>query len=169
MYDLFWWAYETIDQNPDTGRNNDLYPNFLTYQNFMEDIPLTNGFYRDVGAQSSNPNLRVWGQRDDLNGRMHLWVQNKQHTWKRVVFGPAIPAISGNITIPNVSNGVYEVTWWDTYKINNPIISSQTFTATSQLILPLPRPLNSDIAAKIVRISGQGAAEPIYVPLVMKG
>lgn len=34
------------------------------YQNFMADIPLSNGNYQDAKAVTSNRNLRAWGQKD---------------------------------------------------------------------------------------------------------
>jgi hypothetical protein len=80
----------------------------------MDGIPLDNGYYIDTRAATSDPNLRAWGQRDDSTGRMHLWIQNRLHTWKRVINGPAIPAISGSITIPSAADGVYQVEWWNT-------------------------------------------------------
>ncbi|MCL5996636.1 MAG: hypothetical protein M1546_11370 [Chloroflexi bacterium] len=169
MIDLFWWATETIDQNTSTGRYTHIYTNYLTYRNFMEDIPINNGLYRDAQAQTSDKNLRAWGQRDDVNGRMHLWVQNTQHTWKRVVNGPAIPAITGTITIPNVPVGRYRVTWWDTYSTTNPIfLTQQTYVAAQELVLALPAPLKTDVGIKIERIvdAGLPRSRLAFIPLV---
>gem|GEM_PF-1002487 len=143
MYDLFWWATETI---PTT-----IYSNFLTYQNFMKGIPLNNGHYLELHAQTSNAQLRVMGQRDDLNGRMHLWVQNTQHTWKRVVNGPAVSAVTGTLTIPNVTSGSYRVEWWNPYATSSPIILTQTVTSNGSLILSLPAALADDVALKIYK------------------
>jgi hypothetical protein len=47
MYDLFWWATETIPAG--------LYPNFLTFRNFMDGIPLDNGHYRTPAIARSEP------------------------------------------------------------------------------------------------------------------
>jgi hypothetical protein len=156
MYDLFWWARETIDQNPDAGHYTHIYTNYLTYRNFMEGIPINNGLYVDAGAQTSNASLRAWGQRDDTNGRMHLWVQNTQHTWKRVVYGPGVPAVTGVITLPNMASGTYQVTWWDTYRVANPAYLTQTLTSSGKLVLTLPAALATDVAVKIQRVAGQG-------------
>lgn len=145
MYDLFWWSSETILPG--------IYPHFLTYRNFMEGIPLSNGAYDEVQARASRSELRAWGQRDDDNGRMHLWIQNTKHTWKRVVNGESYPAISGSVTIQNVPDGRYEVEWWDTYKTSNPVFSTQTLDAGGgTLKLDLPSGFNKDVAVKIKRL-----------------
>jgi hypothetical protein len=144
MYDLFWWATETIPSA--------IYPNFLTYRTFMEGIPLDNGNYHDLGAQTSVANLRAWGQRDDVNGRMHVWIQNMLHTWKRVVHGDSIPPLSGTVTIPNVPTGQYQVQWWNTYAANNPVFLTQTVASNGQLVLTLPNTLADDVAVKVTRL-----------------
>jgi hypothetical protein len=145
MSDLFWWATETIPAS--------IYYNYSTYRNFMEGIPLSNGLYRDAAAQTSQANVRAWGQRDDTNGRMHLWVQNIQHTWKRVISGPAISPVSGTVTLPSVPAGTYQVTWWNTYSLTNPIMrTEQVATSGSSLTLTLPQPLTDDIAVKVERL-----------------
>jgi hypothetical protein len=143
MYDLFWWTSETISTT--------LHPRFLAYRNFMENIPIDNGNYRDANAQTSDPLLRAWGQRDDTNGRAHIWIQNTQHTWKNVVAGADIPAVDGTITLPNMPAGSYQVTWWDTYKTESPTISTETIASDGALTLKLPQPLGRDVAVKVER------------------
>jgi hypothetical protein len=150
MYDLFWWATETIPPS--------LYPNYLAFRNFMDDVPLSNGQYRDARATTSDPDLRAWGQRDDSSGRMHLWIQNRLHTWKRVISGTAIPGISGTITVPDAADGTYEIEWWDTYKTSGQVFQIQQVTASGgSLVLTLPSALTSDVAVKIKRQGGAGA------------
>jgi hypothetical protein len=145
MPDLMWWSSETI-QTPQ------LYTPYLTYRNFMAGIPLNNGHYQDAQAQASDPNLRVWGQRDDVNGQMHLWVQNKAHTWKRVVNGPAISPLTGTVTLRNVPSGTYHISWWNTYATTNPVFLTQDLASVSgTLVLTLPAPLTDDVAVKIQR------------------
>jgi hypothetical protein len=144
MIDLFWWSSDTIPEN--------LYIHYLTYRNFMEDIPLSNGYYQDAKALTSDPGLRAWGQRDDQHGRFHLWIQNIQHTWKRVVFGPEITPIDGTISLENVPLGQYRVTWWDTYAEKNPVILIETVSSNGQLTLNLPFPLSTDLAVHIEQL-----------------
>lgn len=150
MYDLYWWASETIKPA--------FYKHFLTYQNFLADIPLNNGHYVRAEVETSNPNLRAWGQRDDSNGNMHLWIQNSQHTWKRIVDGQSIPAVNGQVSIVAVPDGTYQIEWWDTYASSNPIVLTETVDASGgTLALDLHSPLSSDIAVKINRLSGNSA------------
>lgn len=152
MYDLFWWAKETIKPS--------FYSHFHAFRNFMQGIPLSNGHYIDVNAQTSHSELRAWGQRDDTNGRMHLWIQNTQHTWKRVIAGDNISGINGTITIPNVPDGSYDLEWWDTYKTSGQVFRTETINSNSgQLAIDLPSDLSSDIAVKISR-QGGGAPTP---------
>ncbi len=143
MMDLFWWSTETIKP--------EIWNNFLTYRNFMEGIPLNNGRYKDIGATTSHADLRVYGQRDDTAGRMHLWVQNAQHTWKSVVSGQSVAAINGTVTIPNVATGSYRVEWWNTYNTSNPVIKTETINSNGSLTLTLPSGLSDDIAVKITK------------------
>ena len=144
MYDLFWWAKETIPTS--------IYSNYLTYRNFMEGIPLSNGFYRDTKATTSSPQLRAWGQRDDFHGQMHLWIQNTQHTWKKVVAGSPVSAVSGSISLPDVPSGRYQVEWWNTYSENNPVFHTETMTSDGSLIINLPAAISDDVAVKIRRL-----------------
>jgi hypothetical protein len=144
MYDLFWWVKETIPPN--------IYSNYLTYRNFMEGIPLSNGFYRDAKASTSSPRLRAWGQRDDFHGQMHLWIQNMEHTWKNMVAGTPISPVSGSLTLHEVPVGRYAVEWWNTYTEDEPVFHTETITSDGSLILNLPTEVSDDIAVKIKRL-----------------
>jgi hypothetical protein len=147
MYDLFWWATETIPEG--------IYDNFLSYRNFMEGIPLSNGHYFDVDASTTNPKLRAWGQRDDVNGAMHLWVQNMEHTWKNVVENHPNSSVDGTIIIPNIPDGDYEAQWWRTNSNPSPIFLTQTLTAsdgTLEIVLPIT--VSDDVAVKVIRLGG---------------
>jgi hypothetical protein len=125
----------------------------------MQGIPLSNGAYKDLAAQTSEPNLRAWGQRDDTAGRMHLWIQNMQHTWTRVVAGDPITPIAGSVTIPNVSKAIYCATWWNTYAVTNPIFLTQALTSSGALTLNLPAPLSDDVAVQIRRVNAASACK----------
>jgi hypothetical protein len=144
MYDLLWWASETIPP--------ELYDHFLTFQNFMAGIPLSNGRYRGVQFVTPNGCLRVWGQRDDVDGRLHLWIQNRQHVWKNIISGAAITPASGSITLPDIPAGQYRIEWWNPYAIADPIFLTQTLASEGALTLTLPAPLSDDVAVKIERL-----------------
>ena len=150
MYDLYWWASETIKPS--------FYQHFRTFQQFMAGIPLNNGNYTRAATQTSNPNLRAFGQRDDDAGKMHLWIQNIEHTWKRIVDGAGVTAINGQVSIESVSDGSYEIEWWDTYQTSNPVFKTETVDATGGILsITLPSGLTSDVAVKITRLSGSSA------------
>lgn len=112
MYEHYWYSNEHIVQ-PATG--NDLRYHYEAYHDFMADIPLNNGNYQDVQAVVTNENIRVWGQKDTVNGRAHIWIQNKNHTWTNVVDGVTILPVSGNVSIQGLSEGTYIIEWWDIY------------------------------------------------------
>lgn len=150
--DLPWWAGETIEENTQTGRIPGLLGVYLPFQKFMDGIPINNGLYQDAAAQTSNPQIRAWGQRDDTNGRAHLWIQNQLHTWRAVVDGKPIPAASGSITLKGLRDGPYKVEWWDTHLVQNQVIQTQMITVhQGVLVLNPPEPVKADIAAKIER------------------
>lgn len=39
------------------------------------------------------------GQKDTFHGKAHLWLDNRQHTWRRIVDGAAIAPVSGNVQV----------------------------------------------------------------------
>ena len=124
-------------------------PVFNTFHNFIKDVPLTNGEYEDAAASVSHPDLRAWGQKDLANGRAHLWIANKNHTWKSVVDGVSILPISATITIGGFDpNTLYELEWWDTYA--GIVNSTQNISTDSQgnLVLSVNN-LVTDTAVKI--------------------
>lgn len=117
------------------------------YQTFMSDIPLANGHYVDAKAVVSDPTIRVLGQRDTVNNRAHLWIDNSKYTWKNVVDNVTIPAVSGTITIPGLADGAYKVDWWDT--TTGQVIRSEQVTSSNGSLTVSVTNLQSDIACKI--------------------
>lgn len=103
---LVWWT-DNI-----TGKN--LWPLFKAFQSFITDVPLSNGHYVDAAALTTDPSLRAWGQKDLTSNKALLWIDNSNHTWKKVVDGVTIPPVSGTVTITGLRNGPYKVEWWDT-------------------------------------------------------
>jgi uncharacterized repeat protein (TIGR01451 family) len=139
MYDLYWYTDNIWDYG--------LHRHFKPFRDFMDGIPLNNGHYEDAAAQTSHPELRAWGQKDVVNGRAHLWIQNRNHTWKNAVDGVPVPPLSGIITIPGLRPGLYTVEWWDAY--TGGVTRSETARATADLVLTLPVALSSDVAVKV--------------------
>jgi hypothetical protein len=158
MYDEYWAENTHIySRNGDGTYNFDHRDNFRSYYDFIKDIPLTNGNYKDIEASTSHQDLRVLGQKDILSGKAHLWIQNKKHGWGNtltcegtqigsMVCDP-INSVSGTITIPDMPSGNYKIEWWDTY--SGGVYSTDYIQANSDLVLTLPYPLEDDIAARI--------------------
>jgi uncharacterized repeat protein (TIGR01451 family) len=143
MYELYWWTDNICDHN--------LYYHYRPYRDFMDGIPLSNGHYEDAGAMVSHPDLRAWGQKDGVLGKVHLWIQNRNHTWRNVVDGVTVSGLSGQITIPDMRPGPYEVEWWNTY--TGAILRTEVVEANSDgLVLGLPAPIADDVAVKASRM-----------------
>jgi hypothetical protein len=128
------------------------------YYNFVSDIPLNNGYYQDAQASVSRDSLRAWGQKDLVHGCAHLWLQNKNHTWKNVVDDVPIPAISGSVEISGFQpDESYTITWWDPYQANKlqQIIGSDTVVAQADGSISIRvTNLATDVALKIIASSG---------------
>jgi len=141
VYPLYWYTDNIFDQS--------LHGIYGTWNRFMAGIPLTNGRYEDVAASTSDPDLRVFGQKDTQDGRAHLWIDNRGHTWRAVVDGTTVDPVSGSVSIPMQSPSVsYVVTWYDTYA-GEPS-STETISADGEGVLTLTiTNLSTDIAVKI--------------------
>jgi hypothetical protein len=123
------------------------------YYAFLKDLPLNNGSYQDARAVVSNSVLRAWGQKDLVNDRAHLWLQNSRHTWKNVVDAVAMPPVSATVTMTGFKAGhAYKIDWWNTYQADpaQAVISTQTITAGTDGSLTLSvQDLATDVAVKV--------------------
>ena len=144
LYELYWDSYNI--------RKYNLYYHYRVFRGFMDGIPLNNGFYRDAEAIVSSPTLRAWGQKDVVHGKAHLWIQNRNHTWRNVVDGVTISPLSGRVTVPGMAPGRYQVEWWNTY--TGAITKTELIEVQSdrRLTLSLPAPLGDDVAVRISRL-----------------
>ena len=141
-------------------------PMFKTYYNFIKDIPLNNGNYEDAAATFSNSSIRAWGQKDTNNQRAHLWIQNKNHTWKNVVGGVNITPQSATITFSGFkASKSYQVEWWDTY--TGAPASTQNITTDSQgnLVLSVNN-LTTDTALRIGDYPSTTSSARLYIPII---
>jgi len=103
------------------------------YYMFMSTIPINNGHYEDVTASVSNTLLRVYGQKDTVGNRAHLWIDNSKYTWKAVLdhnypplawaaawtFAANGPCSSGtplhiykSVQANNKNHAVTDAAWW---------------------------------------------------------
>jgi hypothetical protein len=157
LYEIWWDPYNI--------RKYDLYYHYRAFRDFMDGIPLTNGRYKDVRATASHPDLRAWGQADRVANRGHLWVQNRQHTWRNVVDGVTITPVSGYVTIPDLAPGLYRVTWWDTLT-GIPRVTQTVPSFAGALHLSLLEPLVTDVAVKFEAVPGE--IRLVYLPIVLR-
>jgi hypothetical protein len=107
VYPLYWWTDNIFNRN--------LHSRYGNWHRFMAGIPLSNGRYVDAAAASSNPRIRVFGQKDTVAGRAHLWLDNTNHTWRAVVDGRTWSAQSATVTVAMAAaNANYQLTWFNT-------------------------------------------------------
>lgn len=146
VYELYWW----------TGNieRNDLYFQFKALRDFMDNIPLHNGHYQNAEAHASEPTVRVVGQSDRLNGRAHLWIQNKNHSWWNVVNGAPWGQLGGTVTMPGlIPNQKYPIELWQFDDHGNLTVREDTLRtdAAGSIVLDLSSlpPSVTDIAVKI--------------------
>ena len=117
----------------------------------MAGIPLTNGKYVNIEGSASQPGLRVFGQKDLHAGSAYAWIDNQHDTWRAVVDGQSIPAVSGTVSIAMQAAGaMYSVTWYDTTTGQPAKTKTHAADAASTLALNISN-LQTDIAVKITR------------------
>jgi hypothetical protein len=141
MTELYWWE-ENMANQPGPDGQTGLYEIYSYLRDFIRDIPLANGNYQDAEAVLTDTNLRVTGQKDTTNGRAHLWVQNKNHTWRNAVDGVnGISGLSGTVTIEGFSpNTTYKIEWHEFSTQGTPIIQHSTVNSdrNGKIVLNLP-------------------------------
>ncbi len=160
LIESYWYSAEHID-----GSNNraDVRFVFRNYYNFIKDIPLNNGNYVDAAVTTSNNNLRAWGQKDLINGRAHLWISNKLHTWTTAIAGTQISAESGIIDVPGLQpTSTYTVEWWDTKSATGSVSATENVSTGTDGTLHLNVPNLFDDTA--VRISVSNLPVPSATP-----
>jgi len=107
VYPLYWWTDNIFNRN--------LHRLYGNWHRFMAGIPLSNGRYTDAATTSSNPRIRVFGQKDTVGGRAHLWLDNTNHTWRAVVDGRAWPGQNAALSVGmDAAGAAYRLTWWNT-------------------------------------------------------
>jgi len=142
LYEILWIQRDLND--------HDLRWEYGRFRNFLNGIPLNNGFYQDAQATSTNGDLRAWGQKDTTNHGLHLWIQNKNHTWKNVTDGINIPSEQGNVTVNGFTPGkTVQVEWWNTWTGQISSTENQTVNAQGELAFDIPV-LADDLALRIL-------------------
>jgi hypothetical protein len=102
------------------GQHN-LWGEYLRYEQFLHDEPLTNGRYADIGSDTGAITVanitgaaRAWGKLDATAGRGLLWLDNADDTWKRVADGLSVTPATASLEIGGLPNGTYQATWFNT-------------------------------------------------------
>lgn len=174
MYEQYWYAKEHIVQ---ASQGNDLRYHFRAFRNFIEGIPLNNGHYQDAQAVVSPNALRAWGQKDLVHGRAHLWIQNRNHSWRNIVDGVPISPVTGTVTVTGFCPGTrYTVEWWDPYQPDRArqIMRSSTVIARPEGAITIAvENLTTDIAVKIVGPSSitclrDPEGQQGYLPIIVR-
>ena len=118
------------------------------YQRFMEDIPLSNGRYRNIEAKVADPALVVIGQKDVQDGQAHFFVYNRAGNWYTLARNPAnVKPASGQITVAGMPNGRYTVETWDTSR--GRVRDTMTANVMNGVFSVMINRLFSDMAFKV--------------------
>ena len=144
MQEIYWWRSHISNKSYD-HRNE-----FKRLAAFLADVPLNRGGYADWAGEVDSPELRVVGQKNLAIGRLHLWIQNREHRWT-LAPGEKIPAVSGTVVVPGwPPNSSFEVDVIDTYE--TPVRATRDrirlqADAAGALRIPVRR-LHTDFALK---------------------
>jgi hypothetical protein len=141
VYPSYWYT--------DNIWSNKLHHIFGNWNRFMADVPLNNSRYVDAAATSAHPRLRIVGQKDVPAGRAILWLDNRDHTWKRVVDRAAITAIHATVYVPmSRPSESYRVIWYNSYT-GMPYRTNLTVANASGVVTLTVTGLVTDVAVKL--------------------
>ena len=150
LYEVYWYYREHIFNPPQFDHQY----HHRIFMDFLGDIPLSNGHYQDLAANVSNPDLRVVGQKDLVNGRAHAWIQNRGHTWKYVTGGFLITPLSGMVAISGFApDAACTVEWWNTYTGEIDSLEEVRTDQEGTLLLEI-KDLTDDLAVKVGDANG---------------
>ena len=133
---------------------NNLWGDYLRYEQFLQNEPLTNGQYHDIGSDANSITIsastgraRAWGKLSSA-GRGLVWIDNANDTWKNVADGLSVPAATATVTINAVPNGTYQITWFNT--ATGATSTTTSTVLTGKLTLSVSA-LAHDVAAQFKR------------------
>jgi len=161
LYEIYWYAIPHIYQSGVYDHR----PIALAFNNFIQSIPLNNGYYEDIVPTVSDEAIRAVGQKDLVAGNAHLWIQNKNHTWKNVIDSVNIAPLTGSVKIDGFTAGqTYTLEWWDPYSTTaTQAFFLETLNADFKGTLTIPvRSLASDSAVKVTA----GLAPPTNLRII---
>jgi len=127
LQELYWWKSHL------SGRGWDHRHLYRLVNTFLDELDLNRGGYLDWDGEVSNADLRVVGQKNPQSGSMHLWIQNRNHTWRNAADGRQIQPAAGEVRVPGFEPGaIYTVEWWNTYARMKSIVKIQNISADSE-------------------------------------
>jgi hypothetical protein len=143
---LAFWSHYCLEEG---------YPAYFEHgraiANFVAGEALSSADYVPVSEGSisvSNAGLGVLGLKNATGGL--FWIQNKEHTWYKVVAEGATPqTVSGaTMTVTGLATGDYLVEWWDTYR--GTVMGEERVLVDESTTLTVSIPdLQTDIACKV--------------------
>jgi len=144
-----YWFFEHLSQ---ISRETISRPFYL----FIKDLDVNKGGYVDAAANTTNTNLRAIGQKNPSKNAAYLWIQNKDHTWKKYMDGIRT-SYSGTIKLNLNPNILYKVDWWNT--TTGAVASTQIIQANNAGEVSLSvGSLADDVAVKISSVVKFGDA-----------
>jgi hypothetical protein len=148
LYEIYWYNDEIIANN--------LYGVFSRFRDFIAGVPLNSGRWADAAPQVTGEGLRALGQVEAGGNRAVLWIDNRTHTWKRVVNGQPPRPASGTVKVSGFTPGApLSVQWWDTCSGQPPtcrvrVTKTETLTADAAGALTFTLTnLTNDVAVKV--------------------
>lgn len=142
---------------------------------FTKDLDLNKGGYVNAAATSPEAKIRAWGQKNLSKNKAHLWIQNSDHTWKKVrdKFGATtdgdVSLLNTTVTVRMNPSTSYTVEWWNTYN-GTKTTTTVSSNSSGDVSLPISN-LGKDIAVKIYSSSGgpTPTSSPTTTPTACKG
>ncbi|MBN1263038.1 MAG: DUF5060 domain-containing protein [Candidatus Pacebacteria bacterium] len=145
------WDAEAGCQYPNTQANT--FKMFQAYETFMKGEPVNNGSFTEIGTDlengqqinTSNSNIRAWGVKSNRDGRMLLWIDNRNHTWTN----PQSSPVSSTLTISGLLSGEYDLEWWNTRTGQKTNQETKSISNSGQISLAINN-LEADLAIKLI-------------------
>jgi hypothetical protein len=123
------------------------------FAQFVKDLELNKGGYIDASPQIENVQIIAVGQKNLGKDKAHLWIHNRNHTWRNLMGydgGQAPSPQSGSAMIRMNPNTTYQIQWWNTD--TGTVTHTKTGVTDGAGMLPIRiSDLTSDVAVKIFK------------------